>query len=97
MSKNQLEITCPCCEAKLMLDQKTGEVLWQEEKKKELSSISDKIKGYEAHRKESESVFKKQSDLQKERARLLEEKFKEAQKHVDKTSTDKPLRDFDLD
>ncbi len=94
---SKLEIICPCCEARLQIDQKTGEVLWKEEKKKELSTISDQIKGYEAHRKESETLFKKQSDLQKERARLLEEKFKEARKKVDKTSIDKPLRDFDLD
>ncbi len=97
MSKGKLEIVCPCCEAKLKIDKKTGEVLWKEEKQKEHQSFSDMLKGYENQKKESEGQFKKQNSLQKERSRLLDEMFVEAQKKVDKTSTDKPLRDFDLD
>ena len=93
---NHLKIVCPCCEAKLHVDQKTGEVVWKEEKKKDLGSISDLVKQHEGQQKEAQSLFKKQSDLQKERNRLLDEKFKEAQKHVDKDNI-KPLRDFDLD
>ena len=85
-----------CCESKLQLDQKTGEVIWMDEKKKELSSLSDMVKGLDAQRKEQESLFKKQSELQKERSRLLDEKFKESQKHVAKSDT-KPLRDIDFD
>ncbi len=96
MAANHLEIICPCCESKLRVDQKTGEVIWMDEKKKELSSLSDMVKGLDAQRKEKESLFKKQSELQKERSRLLDEKFKESQKHVDKSDT-KPLRDIDFD
>lgn len=96
MDSSHLDITCPCCESKLRLDQKTGEVIWKDEKKKELSSLSDMVKGLGAQRKEQESLFKKQSELQKERSRLLDEKFKEAQKHVDKSDS-KPLRDIDFD
>ena len=96
MAANYLEIICPCCESKLRVDQKTGEVIWMDEKKKELSSLSDMVKGLDAQRKEKESLFKKQSELQKERSRLLDEKFKESQKHVDKSDT-KPLRDIDFD
>ena len=97
MSKNKLEVVCPCCETRLQVDKKTCEVQWMEDKAKEVQSLSDILKGYEHHKKESEGEFLKQSSLQKDRARLLNEKFKEAQKNVDKTSTDKPLRDFDLD
>ncbi len=94
---SKLEITCPCCEAKLRVDQKTGEVLWKEEKKKEFSSLSDMVHDLAEHQKESQSLFQKQQELQKDKARLLTEKFKEAQKTVDKSDTSKPLRDFDLD
>lgn len=93
---NKLEILCPCCEAKLQVDQKTGEVVWKEEKKKTVSSLSDMVKGLDKQRKEAETLFKKQNEIEKDRSRLLDEKFKEAQKHVDKDSP-KPLRDFDLD
>lgn len=94
---SKLEIICPCCDTKLQVDQKTGEVLWKEEKKKELSSISDMVHDLAEHQKESQSMFQKQQELQKDKARLLAEKFKEAQKHVDKSDNSKPLRDFDLD
>ena len=49
------------------------------------------------HQRESQSMFQKQQELQKDKSRLLAEKFKEAQKNVDKSDTGKPLRDFDLD
>ncbi len=97
MSGGKLEVVCPCCETRLKVDKKTGEVLWQEEKPKEAPSLSDMVQGYQAHNEESEGEFHKQNSLQRERARLLDEKFKEAKKNVDLTSTDKPLRDFDLD
>ena len=96
MGSNRLEVTCPCCESKLQVDKKTGEVIWEEKKQKVMPSLSDMLKGLDAQKKEQESQFKKQSNVLKDRNRLLDEKFKEAQKNVDK-STDKPLRDFDLD
>ncbi len=96
MASNKLEITCPCCETRLQVDKQTGEVIWEERKQKSHSSLSDLVKGLDSQRKEKETLFKKQSEIQKERSRLLDEKFKEAQKNVDK-SGDKPLRDFDLD
>ena len=96
MAYKILKINCPCCESKLHVDSKTGEVIWKDEKKKELSSLSDMAKGLGAQKKEQDSLFKKQSELQKEKSRLLDEKFKESQKHVDK-SGEKPLRDFDFD
>ena len=96
VASHNLEIICPCCESKLQLDSKTGEVIWKDEKKKEMTSLSDMVKGLDAQKKEQDSLFKKQSELQKERSRILDEKFKESQKHVDK-SGEKPLRDFDFD
>ena len=94
---SKLEITCPCCDSKLRVDQKSGEVLWTEEKKKEFSSLTDMVHDLAEHQKESQSMFQKQQELQKDKARILAEKFKEAQKNVDKSDDTKPLRDFDLD
>ena len=96
MGSKKMEIVCPCCETKLQIDKKTGEVIWEERKKKEMPSLADMVKDHNAHKKEQESFFKKQSEVQKDRNRLLEEKFREAQKNVDK-SEDIPLRDIDLD
>lgn len=96
MASKKFEITCPCCETRLQVDSQTGEVIWEERKPKSHGSLSDLVKGLGSQRKEQETLFKKQSEIQKERSRLLDEKFKESHKHVDK-SGDKPLRDFDLD
>ncbi len=90
------EIICPCCETKLQVDAKTGEVIWQEKKAKEFGTLSDMVKGLNAQKQEQETLFKKQNEIQKDRKRLLDEKFKEAKKNVDKDKS-KPLRDFDLD
>ena len=96
MGSEKVEVVCPCCESKLQVDKKTGEVLWEQKKEIATPSLSDMVKGLDSQKREQESQFKKQNEAQKERNRLLDEKFKEAQKHVDKSDT-RPLRDFDLD
>lgn len=96
MATVKVDVICPCCESKLVVDAKTGEVLWKEEKAKPEVSLSDMVKGLDAQKKQQESLFKKNSETHKERDRLLEEKFKESAKNVDKT-VEKPIRDFDLD
>ena len=96
MGSGIMEIICPCCETRLKVDKKTGEVIWEERKQKTIPSLAEMVKDHDAHKKEQVSLFKKRSEVQKDRNRLLEEKFKEAQKNVDK-SKDIPLRDIDLD
>ena len=96
MGSKKLDVICPCCETKLQVDQKTGEVIWEERKPKPEVSLTDMVKDLEKQKKEQENIFKKNSENQKERSRVLDEIFKESQKHVDK-SGEKPLRDFDLD
>jgi len=96
MSSGRMEVICPCCETKLQVDKKTGEIIWEEKKEKVMPSLADMVKEHGAHKKEQESLFNKRSQVQKDRSRILEEKFKEAQKHVDK-SKDIPLRDIDFD
>lgn len=96
MGSKKLEIICPCCETKLQVDNKTGDVIWEERKVKPVPSLTDMVKGLEHQKKEQQSLFKKHSENLKERDRVLDEIFKESQKHVDK-SGEKPLRDFDLD
>ncbi len=96
MGSKKLEVICPCCETKLQVDKKTGDVIWEERKPKPEVSLTDMVKGLESQKKEQQNMFKKNSENQKERGRVLDEIFKESQKHVDK-SGERPLRDFDLD
>lgn len=96
MSSGMIRVICPCCETKLQVDGKTGEIISLEKKPKPTRSLSDMLKGLDHHQKEQETLFKKRNEDHKERNRILEQKFKEAQKNVDK-SGDKPIRDIDLD
>ena len=96
MGSKKLEVICPCCETRLQIDKKTGEVIWEEKKEKPMPSLSDMVDDLGIQQKENERPFKKHSATQKERSRLLDEKLKESLKNVDRSS-EKPLRDFDFD
>ncbi len=96
MGSKKLEVICPCCETKLQVDKKTGEIIWEERKAKPVPSLTDMVKDLDNKKKENEDVFRKNRQNQKERSRVLDEIFKESTKHVDR-SGEKPLRDFDLD
>jgi hypothetical protein len=93
----KFNIICPCCEATLTVDAKTGAVLSHEEKKKPLGSFED-LKGELSKQKElRDQLFAQEMSSMKDRERLLEEKFQEALKKADTTS-DKPFRNpLDLD
>jgi hypothetical protein len=93
----KFNIICPCCEANLTIDAETGAILAHEEKSKKLGSFED-LKNDLAKQKElRENLFAQEMSSQKDRERILEEKFKEAMKRAD-TDSDKPFRNpLDLD
>ena len=43
-----MEVICPCCETKLQVDKKTGEVIWEEKKEKPMPSLLDMVNELEA-------------------------------------------------
>lgn len=90
-------VICPCCEATINIDAHTGAILSHEEKKKTLGSFED-LKGELSKQKElREQIFAQEMSSQKDRERLLEEKFREALKRAD-TDSDKPFRNpLDMD
>lgn len=78
----KFSIICPCCEATLVIDAQTGAVLSHEEKKKILGSFED-LQGELNKQKElREQLFAQEMSSQKDRERILEEKFKEAMKRA---------------
>ena len=90
------EITCPCCESLIVVDRISGEVLFHKEKERKITgSLESMVSGLEAQKSEAAKRFDKQIESQKDRARLLEEKFQEALKRADK---DKPyINPMDID
>ena len=93
-----IEITCPCCEATLVIDRLSGEVLLHKEKEKRGpgGSLDAMVAGLETQKSEAAKRFEKQLDAQKDRARLLEEKFKAALQQAEK-SDDKWVNPMDMD
>jgi len=87
----KFSIHCPCCEATITIDAQTGAILGHEEKKKVVGSFED-LKGQLSKQAElRDQLFAQEMSSQKDRERLLEEKFKEALKKAD-TSSDQPYR-----
>jgi len=90
-------IICPCCETNLTIDAKTGAIISHEEKTKKLDSFEDLKVRLDKQKESRENIFAQEMSSQKDRERLLEEKFKEAMKRAG-DEPDKPFRNpLDLD
>ena len=83
---NRFTIICPCCEATLKIDADTGALLSHEEKHKPLGSFEDMKKDLDKQKLTREQIFAQEMSSQKDRGRLLEEKFQEAKKKAEKDS-----------
>ena len=91
------EITCPCCEATLVVDRLSGEVLLHKPREvKTTGSLESMVAGLESQKSEAAKRFERQLESQKDRARLLEEKFKAALEQAEK-SDEKYINPMDMD
>ncbi|MCU1229425.1 MAG: hypothetical protein JWO97_2309 [Acidobacteria bacterium] len=96
MAKN-FEIVCPCCDATIVIDRLSGEVLLHKAKEtRSNQSLEAMVTNLETQKSEMEKRFDRQLESQKDRARILDERFKEAMERADKS--DKPYRNpLDVD
>ncbi len=78
----RLSIICPCCEATLTIDKETGAIIAHEEKAKKLGSFDDLKNNLDKQKELREQLFAQEMSSQKDRERLLEEKFQEAKKRA---------------
>jgi hypothetical protein len=96
--KSELEITCPCCNATLVVDLNLGRVVSHSEpergNKPELDD-AHRIVAEEAARREA--IFQQSVDAEKTRGDALSRRFEEALRQANKEPVSKPTRDFDLD
>ncbi|HYI13315.1 MAG TPA: 2-nitropropane dioxygenase [Thermoanaerobaculia bacterium] len=91
------EITCPCCEATLVVDRLSGEVLLHKAKEVRAGgSLESMVAGLESQKTEAAKRFDRQLESQKDRARILEERFKEALQRAEK-SDEKYVNPLDMD
>ena len=90
-------IICPCCESALTIDAQTGALLSHEEKAKPVASFDEMLKGLDKQKQMRDQIFQQELGSQKDRERLLEEKFRDAMKRAEKDK-DKPyINPLDID
>lgn len=94
---DKFQIICPCCDATLTVDSKTGAILAYEEKVRKHGSFED-LKGELGKQQQlRDQIFNQELSSMKDRERILEEKFNEAFKKADKTSNTPFKNPLDLD
>jgi hypothetical protein len=96
--KSELEVTCPCCQATLVIDTNLGRVVGHKEpergNKPELSE-AQRILADEAARREA--IFQQSVNAEKTRGDALSRRFEEALRQANDEPITRPKRDFDLD
>jgi predicted GNAT family N-acyltransferase len=96
--KSELELTCPCCQAILVVDTNLGRIVEHRDppnpNRPELSDAA-RILAEQAARREA--VFAQSVQDEKTRGDALSRRFEEALKQASKEPVSKPLRGFDLD
>ena len=96
--KSEIELTCPCCHALLVVDTNLGRIISHKEPergdKPELSE-ANRILAEEAARREA--MFEQSFQAERTRGDALAKRFEEALKQASQEPITKPTRDFDLD
>jgi hypothetical protein len=93
-----LEITCPCCQAKLRVDAELGVVLSHTEAVRpprvDLDKVDEMLREQTRAREEK---FQQSMEFERNKEEILNRKFAEALEKNKDLPAEKPLRDFDLD
>lgn len=96
--KSELELTCPCCSAELVVDINLGRIVSHKEPEREDKpelNEAQRILAAEAARREA--LFEQSVQAEKTRGDALSRRFEEALKQASEEPITKPMRDFDLD
>jgi hypothetical protein len=102
MAKKEIEnlhVTCPCCQAKLIVDAVLGVVLSHEAPAKAGPDVdlTDAAKILNEQQRQREDKFADSWFQETNKEDILTKKFEEAMKKAKDGPVEKPLRDFDLD
>ena len=96
--EGRIEVTCPCCQAKLAVDAELGVVLSHTESprapKVDLDNVEQELREQARLR---EDKFRQSVEAERNKEEVLNRKFAEALEKTKDQPVEKPLRDFDLD
>jgi hypothetical protein len=95
---SEIELTCPCCGAVLVVDRNLGRIVSHREPDRgdrpELDNAA-RILAAEAARREA--LFQQSVEAEESRGDALARRFEEALQQAKKEPVSRPTRDFDLD
>lgn len=98
-SSATIDVTCPCCQAKLRVDPQLAVVLSHEAPPQALPDVdltdTARILGEQARQREER--FRQSWEAEQKKEDVLARKFEEGLKKAKEGPVEKPLRDFDLD
>ena len=95
--KSELELTCPCCQSKLVVDVNLGRIISHKEPEREKPELRDASNILAAEAARREALFEQSFHAEKTRGDALSKRFEEALKQASTEPITKPTRDFDLD
>jgi hypothetical protein len=96
--KSELEVTCPCCRASLVIDTNLGRVIsHREPERSDKPELNDAARILAAEAARREALFEQSVDAEKGRDDALTRRFEEALKQAKQEPVTRPDRDFDLD
>ena len=96
--KSELELTCPCCNAVLIVDTNLGRIVsHQEPERGDKPELSDAQKILAAAAARREALFEQSFQNEKTRGDALSKRFEEALKEAEKEPVSRPVRGFDYD
>lgn len=97
MLDKDFTVQCPCCQAKILVDHKTGSVISHREPPKgRAKSFEEAVSENQRRKSEAEDLFAQAVREHENREELLEKKFREAFEKAEK-DPNPPPRPFDYD
>lgn len=94
---DRIDVTCPCCATRLVIDAESGEILAEERPEPDHAKTFDQaLSDVRSGSRRREDAFSKAYDKTQKLDDLLTKKFEEAKKKASK-DTSKPRNPFDLD
>ena len=97
--EGKLELVCPCCETRLVIDAQTGAILSEERPKKAPEKTFDQaLSEVKGARDKADKEFSKKMEQTKREKEILAKKFEEAMKKAEKDKdSPPPPRPFEFD
>lgn len=99
LDQTNVEVTCPCCGARLTVDVELGQVIThvpppRQSKAPDFDQASQLLEKEKARR---EALFNQSAEDEKVKSKLLDRKFEEGLKKSKDEPITRPVRDIDLD